>query len=69
MPKKDGYTVCQAVKQDPHSKDTHIILLTAKGQESDRERGMAAGATDYLTKPFDPDNIINITRKLLDLNR
>ena len=69
MPKKDGYTVCEAVKQDPHCKNTHILLLTAKGQVSDRDRGMAIGATDYLTKPFDPDYILSITKTLLDLNR
>ena len=67
MPKIDGYTVCQAVKQNPHCKDTQILLLTAKGQESDRERGEAVGAADYLTKPFDPDDIVSITKKLLDL--
>ena len=67
MPKKDGFTVCQTVKQDPDCKDTKILLLTAKGQDSDRDRGIAAGAIDYLTKPFDPDHIFSITKKLLDL--
>ena len=69
MPTIDGYTVCQAVKQDPHCKDTRILLLTAKGQVSDRDKGIAAGAAEYLTKPFDPDYILSITKKLLDLNR
>ena len=67
MPKKDGFTVCQTVRQDPHCKETKILLLTAKGQDSDRDRGIAAGATDYLTKPFDPDHIVSITTKLLNL--
>ncbi len=67
MPKKDGFTVCQTVRQDPACTGTKIILLTAKGQDSDRDRGIAVGATDYLTKPFDPDHIYSITKKLLDL--
>lgn len=68
MPKKDGFTVCQTVRQNPNFKDTKILLLTAKGQDSDRGRGKTVGATDYLTKPFDPDHIISITKKLLDLS-
>ena len=67
MPKKDGFTVCQTVRQHPNFKDTKILLLTAKGQDSDRERGKTVGATDYLTKPFDPDHIVSITTELLDL--
>ena len=68
MPKKDGLTVCQTVKQDPNFKDTKILLLTAKGQDSDRDRGQSVGATAYVTKPFDPDHIISITKKILDLS-
>jgi CheY-like chemotaxis protein len=68
MPKKDGFTVCQTVRQDPNFKDTKILLLTAKGQDADRDRGKTVGATAYLTKPFDPDHIINITKKLLGLS-
>ena len=67
MPKIDGLTVCQTVSQDPNCKETKILLLTAKGLDSDQDRGIAAGATDYLTKPFDPDHILSITKALLDL--
>jgi len=69
MPKKDGFTVCQSVTQNPDCKDTKLLLLTAKGQETDREKGIAAGAIDYLTKPFDPDSILKITEELLGLTR
>jgi len=69
MPKKDGITVCQSVTQNPDCKDTKILLLTAKGQETDRGRGIAAGAIDYITKPFDPDSILKITAELLGLTR
>jgi len=68
MPKKDGLTVCQAVTRNPDCKHTQILLLTAKGQTSDHERGKAVGAIHYLTKPFDPDYILNITKELLGLN-
>ena len=44
-----------------------IILLTAKGQEADRERGAAVGATQYMTKPFDPDELLDIAKEMLGL--
>jgi CheY-like chemotaxis protein len=69
MPKKDGYDVCQAVLQDPDLKDTHIILLTEKGQESDRSRGAASGALYYMTKTFDPDHVLALAKTLLKLEQ
>jgi two-component system, OmpR family, alkaline phosphatase synthesis response regulator PhoP len=67
MPKRDGYEVCQAVTQDPEIKDTKIILLTAKGQETDRSRGASSGALYYITKPFDPDHVLGLAKKILNL--
>jgi CheY-like chemotaxis protein len=67
MPKRDGYEVCQAVTQDPEIKDTKIILLTAKGQETDRSRGASSGALYYVTKPFDPDHVLGLAKKILNL--
>jgi len=67
MPKINGYDVCKLVKEDPNLKDIKIILLTAKGQEIDRIRGMEAGALKYITKPFDPDEIVALTKNLLNL--
>ena len=54
MPIKSGYQVCEELRSDPELKGTHIIMLTAKGQDSDRARGVAAGANEYITKPFSP---------------
>ena len=54
MPIKSGYQVCEELKSDPELKGTHVIMLTAKGQDSDRARGVAAGADEYITKPFSP---------------
>lgn len=54
MPIKSGYQVCEEIKGDPEMRGTYVILLTAKGQESDRAKGEAAGADEYITKPFSP---------------
>jgi CheY-like chemotaxis protein len=62
MPRRNGFEVCRAVKQDLGLTATHVVLLTAKGQAYDREQGMAAGADAYLTKPFDPDVLLAIAR-------
>ena len=50
------------MKQDLGLTSTHVVLLTAKGQAYDREQGMAAGADAYLTKPFDPDELLELAR-------
>lgn len=67
MPKMNGYEVCKAIKQDPELKDTIIVLLTAKGQEADRRKGLEIGAYDYMTKPFDPDEVVDLAKELLQL--
>jgi len=54
MPVKSGYQVCEEIKSDPETRGTYVIMLTAKGQESDRAKGVAAGADEYMTKPFSP---------------
>jgi DNA-binding response OmpR family regulator len=65
MPKRNGIEVCRAVREELGNRDVHIILLTAKGQSADREEGLAAGADRYLTKPFDPDELLGIAREVL----
>lgn len=67
MPKMNGYEVCRAIKGDPALSLIHVILLTAKGQEADRELGMEVGALKYMTKPFDPDEVLGVAKELLDL--
>ena len=54
MPKLTGIEVCQKLRDDPLTVDVPIILITAKAQEADVERGFAAGADDYIVKPFSP---------------
>jgi DNA-binding response OmpR family regulator len=67
MPKKNGFDVCQAVKHEDGLSNTHIILLTAKGQEFDRQRGQEVGADEYMTKPFDPDTLLDKARSVLGI--
>ncbi|NDJ52573.1 MAG: response regulator [Chloroflexi bacterium] len=59
MPKMNGFDVCQMVKNELGLAHVHIILLTAKGQRDDIERGQAVGADDYITKPFDTDRLVD----------
>jgi CheY-like chemotaxis protein len=59
MPKINGFEVTERVRSDPELAGVKIILLTAKGQESDREVGKTAGANDYMTKPFSPTKILD----------
>ena len=65
MPRKNGYEVCQAVRANPEWKDIRIIMLTAKGREVEREKGMALGADDYITKPFSTQEVVDRVRELL----
>lgn len=66
MPRMNGYEVCRMVKEDPELENVQIILLTAKGQEVDRKQGLELGAVRYMTKPFDPDEILNVSREMLN---
>ena len=54
MPKMDGYSVCRELKDDPDTSQIKVVLLTALDKEFSRDKGMEAGAVDYITKPFSP---------------
>ena len=54
MPKKDGYYVCQALKQNPETAHIKVVILTALAQELDYQKALDSGADGYLTKPFSP---------------
>ena len=69
MPKMNGFEVCRAVKDDPATKGAYIVMLTAKGQEFDRQKGDEVGADVYMTKPFDPDEIVAKAFEVLKLSR
>jgi len=65
MPKLDGYEVCQRIRSDPSMKDIVIIMLTAKGREVEREKGLALGADFYITKPFSTREVVQKVREVL----
>ena len=67
LPRRDGFDVCRTIKQDMGLTGTYIVMLTAKGQAYDREQGLAAGADLYMTKPFDPDELLRLAREALGL--
>jgi two-component system, OmpR family, alkaline phosphatase synthesis response regulator PhoP len=69
MPGMSGYEVSRAVRERPELVDTSVVLLTAKGQETDREEGLSSGAVEYVTKPFDPDRVLTLARQLLGLEK
>jgi two-component system alkaline phosphatase synthesis response regulator PhoP len=65
MPRLSGVEVCRQIRHAPECAHTRIIMLTAAGQHEDRERGLAAGADDYLTKPFSPLALLTLVRALI----
>jgi len=67
MPKMNGMEVCRRVKKELGLNDVFIVLLTAKGQELDRQKGQEVGADVYMTKPFDPEKILEKAREVLQL--
>jgi two-component system, OmpR family, alkaline phosphatase synthesis response regulator PhoP len=67
MPKKNGFDVCHTVKRELAMEQIYIVLLTAKGQEFDRQRGNEVGADIYMTKPFDPDALVAKARSVRGL--
>ncbi|TAL50020.1 MAG: response regulator [Chitinophagaceae bacterium] len=67
MPKMNGMEVCRRVKKELGLDNVFIVLLTAKGQELDRLKGQEVGADVYMTKPFDPEVLLNKAKEVLGL--
>jgi len=68
MPKMNGMEVCRRVKKELQLNNVFIVLLTAKGQELDRQRGQEVGADVYMTKPFDPEIILSKAKEVLGID-
>jgi two-component system, OmpR family, alkaline phosphatase synthesis response regulator PhoP len=68
MPKMNGFDVCHKVKNELKMSGVYIIMLTAKGQEFDRQKGNDVGADIYMTKPFDPDEVLEKSMEILGLS-
>jgi two-component system alkaline phosphatase synthesis response regulator PhoP len=58
MPKIDGFSICERIRANPEWNDVRIIMLTARGRDIEREKGLALGADDYITKPFSTKDAI-----------
>jgi two-component system alkaline phosphatase synthesis response regulator PhoP len=67
MPRVGGLDVCRTVKGERDLRDTYVVMLTAMGQEVDRQSAKEVGADLYLTKPFDPDTVLGIAKDVLGL--
>ena len=65
MPRMTGYDACRIMKADPILKDIPVVFLSAKGQDSEIQTGMAVGAEDYLLKPFAPDQLTERVKVIL----
>lgn len=66
LPKRDGFDVCEAIRAKPEWNDIRIVMLTAKGRDSEREKGLALGADAYITKPFSTRDAMEQIRRFLD---
>ena len=67
MPKKNGYEVCQSIKGDPEIASTKVLMLTAKGRDTEIAKGLAIGADAYMTKPFSTRDLVAKAKELLAL--
>ncbi|HEY9619580.1 MAG TPA: response regulator [Crinalium sp.] len=67
MPKMSGLEVCRTVKDELQMTDVYIVMLTAKGQEFDKQKGMDVGADLYLTKPFRPKEVLTKSMQVLGI--
>jgi len=67
MPEMNGYEVCRVIKNDPALKGIYVIMLTAKGQVAEQERGKEVGADEYIVKPFSPMEILSKIKNILDV--
>lgn len=68
MPKRDGFSVCRAIRANAAWDDVKIIMLTAKSRDEERERGLAAGADDYIVKPFSTRDVRHRVGRILKLD-
>ena len=67
LPKKDGFEVCQQIRANPEWQGVKVVMLTAKGRDTEVTKGLALGADAYVTKPFSTKDLVAQVRKLLGL--
>ncbi len=67
MPGMDGFAVCNTIKNELGMKDVYVLILSADGQAFNKQKGKDAGTDDFMTKPFDPDDILKKVVEVLDI--
>jgi DNA-binding response OmpR family regulator len=67
LPKKDGFEVCQQIRSNPACQSVKIVMLTAKGRDTEIAKGLALGADAYITKPFSINDLVKQMKQLLDV--
>ncbi len=67
MPGMDGFEVCNTIKNEPGMKDVYVLMLTADGQEFNKQKSKDVGTDDFMTKPFDPDEIVGKAAQILKI--
>ncbi|HFA60024.1 MAG TPA: response regulator [Rhodospirillales bacterium] len=65
MPEMDGFEVCERLRADPRGRATKVVMLTARGRDSERQRGLALGADAYVTKPFSTRELVERVKTML----
>lgn len=65
LPNRGGYEVCFSMRQDPELERIKVLMVTALDQEIDKSKGVMVGTDEYLTKPFEPEQLLSAVRKLL----
>ncbi len=67
MPGMDGFEVCNTIKNELGMKDVYVLMLTADGQEFNKQKGIEVGTDIFMTKPFDPDEMVGKVAKILEI--
>jgi len=65
MPTLDGYEVCRRIRNNPETKHTYVVMLTTLAGEENKNKGLSAGANEYITKPFSPSKVIAHLKEVL----
>lgn len=68
LPDTDGFEVCRRLKSEPETRDIPVLMLTALGGEEERRKGRECGAVEYMTKPFDPDQLMSAIKDFAHRN-
>ena len=69
LPRRNGFEVCQQIRGSPEWRDMKVVMLTAKGRDTEMQKGLALGADAYITKPFATKELVARVKELLDTSR